>query len=432
MQYFHSVRLDQARCLGCTNCIKRCPTEAIRVREGKALIIEERCIDCGECIRICPNNAKTAYSDLLSILQPDDYNIALPAPSLFGQFKQSTPPEQVVSALQQIGFHDVYEVARAADYLTCAMRLFLKENRGTTWISSSCPAVVRLIQVRFPELLPQLLPLETPMELAAQLAKQRARLKYPKKTIKAFFITPCPAKTTAVHQPEGSPSHVDGTFSISEVYTALMRVLPLSDGGNRIRASRHGLRWALSGGETLALGETNTLAVDGVHDVVSMLEELELGRLEGVDFIEAQACPGGCLGGPLTVTNHFVSYARLKALTQKLTADHITDCSHVASMVSLPHSISPRPILPLDSDVTTSIRRMEKLELLLEGLPGLDCGACGAPNCRALAEDIVRGLANETDCIIKLRERVKKLAEEMVDLSTKLPPAMGRGGAPDA
>ncbi|MDP3488268.1 MAG: ferredoxin, partial [Bacillota bacterium] len=52
--------------------------------------------------------------------------------------------------------------------------------------------------------------------------------------------------------------------------------------------------------------------------------------------------------------------------------------------------------------------------------------------CRALAEDIVRGLANETDCIIKLRERVKKLAEEMVDLSTKLPPAMGRGGAPNA
>ena len=39
---YHSVTLDRDRCMGCTNCIKRCPTEAIRVREGKALIISER------------------------------------------------------------------------------------------------------------------------------------------------------------------------------------------------------------------------------------------------------------------------------------------------------------------------------------------------------------------------------------------------------
>ena len=47
--YFHSVRLDEEKCMGCTNCIKRCPTQAIRVRSGKAHIISERCIDCGTC-----------------------------------------------------------------------------------------------------------------------------------------------------------------------------------------------------------------------------------------------------------------------------------------------------------------------------------------------------------------------------------------------
>ena len=49
---YHSVRLDKTRCKGCTNCLKHCPTEAIRVRNGRAHIIDERCIDCGECIRI--------------------------------------------------------------------------------------------------------------------------------------------------------------------------------------------------------------------------------------------------------------------------------------------------------------------------------------------------------------------------------------------
>ena len=45
--YSHSVTLEASKCIGCTDCIKRCPTEAIRVRQAKATIIEERCIDCG-------------------------------------------------------------------------------------------------------------------------------------------------------------------------------------------------------------------------------------------------------------------------------------------------------------------------------------------------------------------------------------------------
>ena len=43
----HSVTLNRELCKGCINCIKRCPTEAIRVRDGKAAIISERCVDCG-------------------------------------------------------------------------------------------------------------------------------------------------------------------------------------------------------------------------------------------------------------------------------------------------------------------------------------------------------------------------------------------------
>jgi ferredoxin len=61
--YKHSVTLDISRCKGCTNCIKRCPTEAIRVRDGHAIIKEDLCIDCGECIRVCPYQAKKATFD---------------------------------------------------------------------------------------------------------------------------------------------------------------------------------------------------------------------------------------------------------------------------------------------------------------------------------------------------------------------------------
>lgn len=57
-EFFHSVTLKEDKCVGCTNCVKRCPTEAIRIRNGKAFIASERCIDCGECIRICPTTPK--------------------------------------------------------------------------------------------------------------------------------------------------------------------------------------------------------------------------------------------------------------------------------------------------------------------------------------------------------------------------------------
>ncbi len=431
LKYFHSVTLDKESCKGCTNCIKRCPTEAIRVRDGKAVIIEERCIDCGECIRACPNNAKTASSDGFAALSRYRYNVALPAPTLFAQFRQGVSPEQILQAFRVVGFNAVYEVARAADYVTCAMNDFLHDNPGQTWISANCPAVVRLIQVRFPELLSQLIVIESPMELAAHLALNEAMEKtcLPADEIGTFFITPCPAKTTAVHQPEGGSSQVSGTISISEIYGALLKAVHASTGSYaRTRASPHGLGWASIGGERIAINGANHLAVDGIHEVVSMLEELELDHLEAVEFIEVQSCPGGCLGGPLTVTNPFVAHARLQDMMRKMSGSKVTSCRELGRRLHINRVIEPRPILTLSEEMATAMRMLERIDTLLDELPGLDCGACGSPSCRSLAEDIVRGMATESDCVITLRDKVRRLAEEMVHLSTMLPPAMGRGG----
>ena len=66
-----------------------------------------------------------------------------------------------------------------------------------------------------------------------------------------------------------------------------------------------------------------------------------------------------------------------------------------------------------------ALKKIQRIEELMEKLPGMDCGSCGAPSCRALAEDIVRGHATEMDCVFMLKEKVKFLAEEMVDLASK-------------
>ncbi|MEG0109741.1 MAG: 4Fe-4S binding protein, partial [Oscillospiraceae bacterium] len=143
--FFHSVTLDKDLCKGCINCIKRCPTEAIRVRDSRAHIIKERCIDCGECIRICPHHAKIAIYDPFSVLQNYEYTIALPPPSLYGQFNNLEDRDVVLSALLDIGFNSVYEVAKAAELISDATRRLLQtQNIPRPVISSACPAVTRL------------------------------------------------------------------------------------------------------------------------------------------------------------------------------------------------------------------------------------------------------------------------------------------------
>ena len=157
---FHSVRLDRDKCQGCTNCIKSCPTQAIRVRNGKAVIINERCIDCGECIRICANNAKKAVTDSLDNLKNYRYRVALPAPALYSQYRTARTRNGILTALKKIGFDDVVEVAYGAEAVSNATRQYLKkDNLPRPVISTACPAVVKLVQVKFPNLIDHLLPL---------------------------------------------------------------------------------------------------------------------------------------------------------------------------------------------------------------------------------------------------------------------------------
>ena len=426
--YFHSVRLQKEKCKGCTNCIKNCPTEAIRVREGKANIINELCIDCGECIRVCPHHAKEAYTDSFSDITRFKYKIALPAPSLYGQFKNLKSIDRVLSGLLQMGFDDVYEVAKGADIVSQAIKNNLKEKKLRPLISSACPAIVRLIQVRFPSLLPNIVDVSPPMEVAAAVAKKEfAEKNHVKmKDIGAFFITPCPAKMTSIKSPiRFEKSYVDGAISMLEIYGLLAGQLkrPETVTHEFETASAYGVGWANSGGESLSLGVDGYLAVDGVHNVIPVLEEIENDRLKDLDFFEGLACTGGCVGGPLVFENGFVAKNRLRLLVEKLPKkaadkDKILEYSN-SDIVKTWGEILPRTVMKLDDDMVEAMKKMEQLETVLKNLPGLDCGSCGAPNCKTLAEDIVRGDAKELDCIFLLKDKVKKLAEEMVDLASK-------------
>ncbi len=418
-KYFHSVQLDADRCCGCTNCLKRCPTEAIRVHDGKAKILSERCIDCGECIRICPHHAKKANSSKLDEIKGFDHTVAIPAPALFGQFNNLDSIDIVLTGLKKLGFDDVFEVSRAAELVSEATRKMIKDNKlNKPIISSACPAVVRLIKIRFPELCDNVMPLLAPIEVAARIAKREAVEKtgLPKEKIGVFFITPCPAKVTEIHSPNYTEhSECDGAIAVSKIYPELTQVMdhlaeiePLGQSGLM------GIGWATSGGEAAAMLGDKYLAADGIENVIRVLEELEDEHIRGVDFIELNACSGGCVGGVLNVENPYVAQARIQNLRKFLpvSLNHLED-GELEDMLWENELAYDADIFRLDKDISKAMEMMSRMEDIYEGLPHLDCGSCGAPTCRALAEDIVRGKAKETDCIFKLRAKIQNVYDQL-------------------
>lgn len=427
-QYFHSVTLDRSKCKGCTNCIKHCPTEAIRVRDGKAKIIKERCIDCGECIRVCPHKAKSAVTDSLANLAQYRYNVALPAPTLYGQFNHLKDINLVLTGLKKLGFDDVYEVAKATEAITnCTKKLLADGTLCRPIISSACPTVTRLICVRFPGLIPHILPLISPMEAAAKAARKDAEAKtgLPPEEIGVFFLSPCAAKATAVRNPIGiAVSPVSGVISIKEIYLKLLPVLSKLEKVETLSTCAFaGVNWAQSGGEASALQNEKYVAVDGIHNVVKLLEEIEDDETLDLDFIEALSCIGGCVGGPLNVENTFVAKTKIKKLASDLKKKESSSPPVALSDGELKWE-SPvvyRNVLNLDENLTIALQKMQIMEELALQLPQLDCGSCGAPSCKALAEDIVRGFAGESDCIYKLREKVRDLAKQMIELEEQMP-----------
>ncbi len=417
-KYWHSVTLDKDLCKGCTNCLKNCPTQAIRIQKGKAKILKERCIDCGECIRVCPYHAKSAVTDSFDVLSGYKYNVALVAPAFYGQFSRTEDVDTILTALMQLGFDAVFEVARGAQAITKKTNEML-ENGELLYpaISSACPAVVRLIAIRFPNLIDNIVPLKSPMEVSAAQARYEAvqRTGLSPSDIGIFFISPCAAKATFIKgNYTVNKSDVDGVISIKEVCIKLSRQMPVIEDVKPLRtAGKAGVLWATDGGEAEACRAARFVAVDGIHNVINVLEEIEDGKLGDIEFVEALACSGGCVGGPLTAENSYAARSKIQRICKGM--DNAERPLDGVQNFKWDRSMAYRPVMNLDPDINEAMRKMNMIDELYEKLPKLDCGSCGSPSCRALAEDIVRGYAKETDCIFKLRD----LAEEALRMRGK-------------
>ena len=241
------------------------------------------------------------------------------------------------------------------------------------------------------------------------LAREKALKEHPElrdEEIGVCFISPCPAKASYVNNGfAGYKSKVDVVVSMSDIYFQLISVMHPD---NELEATSNsgviGIGWATSGGEATAIFNESYLAADGIDNVIKVLDQIENGNIPPLEFIELNACTGGCVGGVLTIQNPFIAKARLQSLRRYLpvSQNFISEDENGNLPDGYLFDELPvyRPISRLSDSMAESMRMMSEIQKLRKELPCIDCGSCGAPNCRAFAEDVVKNQADISDCLI--------------------------------
>jgi len=411
-EFYHAHKVDIDKCSGHMTCMRQCPTLAIRIKGGKALISNELCVDCGNCLSVCPEGAIIPMADAVAGISQFKYKVVVPSPVLYSQFDSSVHPYIIHLAFKELGFDEVVDLSTSAAALAQVLVNYMEDYQGRLpLLSSYCPTIVRLIQVKYPDLVELIVPLEVPREVTAR----EIRRNFPEKLglnsddIGITYIATCPAKIVSIKQPaEKAKSYFDGVISVKDVYSVLLpHVVAIKEKFDESVVPEDfsfNPGWATLGSITRSAKMENWLSVSGLDHVMKILDDIENSRLRNIDFVELLAHMEGCMGGPFNVENPYIARANSIKLCQKFEKPIEVDEEDIERKLEegyyfLENPVLPRPTTFFDTDLETSIKRMKERERVFQKLPQIDCGCCGAPTCMAFAEDFVRGEVKLTDCI---------------------------------
>ncbi|MHB1034522.1 MAG: ATP-binding protein [Pirellulales bacterium] len=366
----HSLLPQLDLCCQCLDCLRTCPTKAIRVRQAGPEILGHLCADCTACLETCRTGALTMAGAAEPLEPAADRSLVVP-PELLVQFGSAVAPESVLAALETLGYRDV-QVAEGWDAaLGEAVLAYARERSPSALvIAPVCPAAVNLIETRFPSLVENLAPFLSPLEAAREALAGR----------RAAFVALCPAERTAL-----LAGAVGREVAVVAPAALIRAVQPL------VRKGAGRLEPAASRPEPECGEASGVLRVTGMRHVVDVLEAMENGQLDDVRVIQPYVCDQGCIGSPLLGEDPFVTARRRVTGTRRAETP--------PKAVRRRTAFFARPGLRLDPDMAQAIAKLARIDQLAKSLPGRNCGLCGSPSCAALAEDVVLGRVGEAVCL---------------------------------
>lgn len=400
-------------CQDCYKCVRHCRCKAIRIVNARATVIPNACVACGECVKVCPAHAKKIRSDMARLLQMianGDVLCASVAPSFPGYFR-NVPFSALAGALKRLGFTYVSETAHGAQVVSAATGRFLEQAPDGVYLSSACPAAVDYIRKYRPEYASGIVPFDSPVIAHCKLLKKELG-----QHVRTIFIGPCAAKKNEADAMSNILDLAITFASMEQMMAERNIIFDLAQPPEELALgpAEEGRIYAIEGGmnDTIRSQKSGVryIAVSGLDDMDRLLGDISAHETKGEKiFIEALACSGGCVNGP-------VMGKRGGSLDIILATDR-----HAAKRTSLGRDVpvaigrtfqrenNPVPELSPDA-ITKALERVGKYTREDE----LNCGACGYDSCRDFAMALLQGKAEEAMCHNYLRRNFQRTSNALI------------------
>ncbi|MFO7752893.1 MAG: [Fe-Fe] hydrogenase large subunit C-terminal domain-containing protein [Desulfobacteraceae bacterium] len=412
------VYFNSGNCTGCGACVKSCPTRAIRIKNGKSILLTDSCIGCGECIRVCPQGCITPAPFDPGAFKKEKLPVLFVAPVLYSQFPDARPRD-VLIGLRRMGFKHIVDMTYFFEMFQWATHRFIREKTPELPVlSTMCPVVLRLVAFKYPGLFGHLNQVLRPVsiivkEAAALIARRhRARLS----DLSIFYLNPCPTKMGLEESARLKQSpYISRAIGINQIYPELKEhitdimasdTLDFVETGFEFEQPPcgEGILWSVCGGESAGLKLDKTLSISGLDETMLYLEKTELDIFKDFSFIEFRACKEGCVGGSLCAVDKYVAKSAVRKISGRISKSRnfsreIKDRFYEQKWVPDKTTTEQMEKIFGRKKKPLSIRSLTEIDALYRRLPGYNCSACGAPDCYAFAEDVIRHRSKLKDCI---------------------------------
>jgi len=417
MDKFYPIYTVENECQDCYKCVRQCPVKAIKVEGGRASVIPELCVACGHCVKICPAKAKRVRNDVgraKQLIQSKRAVYVSLAPSWVSEFPDVSAA-RMVGALKKLGFAGVSETALGAQQVSLAVAKILAGSPPGVYISSACPAAVSYIQKYHPEYADCILSTMSPVLAHAKMLRQRFG-----DDIGVVMVSPCAAKK---NEAEAHPELLDICLTyqyLKELFVE--RRIELAEMPEDPAAvfvperSQEGALYPIEGGmfETVraysGTEKVHGVTLTGIENIGRALDNLNLGYVDDVIFVEALACPGGCVNGPCSAQKDFNMVSRMKVIANS----HMPELPlrraaevEVGEAFEREHIAFPKHT---EEQLAAALRLVGKTSKEDE----LNCGGCGYDTCRCFARALLRGKAEPAMCVSYMRKQAQKKANGLL------------------
>lgn len=418
------INFQDASCAHCYKCLRHCPVKAIRVKGGRAQIIQDICVYCGHCMEICPQNAKTFDTDLAYVknMLAKKENIVVSLDPSFKGLLHYDHEGQVVDALLKLGFSQVRETAEGAALVTQEYRKLIEEGRMENIITTTCPGVYSLVEKHYPELVPYLAPVVSPMIAHGKLIKEIMG-----DDVKVVFIGPCVAKKMEAELDPRTRGVIDAVIEFNELEKWLEEEgIDFMECGQKEFANPDPLinqlysvnRGVLRSVEAAGgLGKYLDISVNGLLNCREMLHSMKRGYIKN-SFIELHCCDGVCVNGPgVNKRRGYRFKARMDIETSAL---HLMP-EHLYPLEEgkMRRSFMPRPVvekMPGEREIQDILKTIGTSGSTKE----FNCGACGYQTCRDKAIAIYQGKAEPSMCLLRTFEVTRSKANMVMEATPNI------------